>query len=116
MSHANGQDTFHVGKYDFYLLMESYRNTIELNTTLVERIEVLIRQNDAMLTNQGELTDLVKGFKEELHTEVLKNKNTVLEQYAEVKTRLNVNTVVAGSLIASLIGLVILILHVMHGG
>lgn len=113
---ASEIDMLHMKKEDFYLLMESYRNTIELNTTLIERVEALLRQNDAMLTGQKEVMETITGFKNEVHEEIHNNRNTVLQHYTEVRNRLNLNSVASASVIISLIGLVILIIHTLTGG
>jgi hypothetical protein len=57
-----------IGRDDLFLLMESYKNTIELNTTLLERQEIISRHQ----------TDLLESI-----AEVCGNQNTIL---AELKT------------------------------
>jgi hypothetical protein len=64
----------HLNKDDLYLLMESYRNMIDMHNTLVN-------QQKSMLENQGKLTD-----KQEL---TLIQHNTNLETLSKISNRLD---------------------------
>ena len=49
-----GDDDKSMSRYDLKLLMDSYKNTIELNTTLLNHQETLIDQQAALLTQSKE--------------------------------------------------------------
>jgi hypothetical protein len=121
-------------KEDFYLLMESYRNNIELSTTLIENLKTITKQNEAICSKQREICDLMQdlvrgsekrqtstekhidGVKDDVTEQISGNKVEMVKQYGEVKNRLNINTVTAGGLIVTLVGLVITLLHLLGKG
>lgn len=66
---------------DLYLLMESYQNTIALNTTLLERQEILnaniervIKELIAICGNQAKTLEELRGFKTAAHDDSEKAK------------------------------------------
>lgn len=68
-----------IGRDDLFLLMESYKNTVELNTTLLERKEIISRQQVAlvesinkMCENQATILTELKTFPETVRRAVEK--------------------------------------------
>jgi len=65
---------------DLFLLMQSYKNTIEMNSTLLHQQETLIDQQSALLNNSKEI---VKKL-EELTKDVIGHKDDITKSNTEV--------------------------------
>jgi hypothetical protein len=66
-----------LGRDDLYLLLESYRNSIELNTTLLERQELInegqgriLAQVVAICETQAKVLERLNGLPADLHTAI----------------------------------------------
>lgn len=66
-----------LGRDDLYLLLESYRNSIELNTTLLERQELIntgqqeiLAQVVAICETQAQMLERLKGLPADLHAAI----------------------------------------------
>lgn len=66
-----------IGRDDLYLLLESYRNSIELNTTLLERQEKITEAQQTILAEvlgicktQARMFERIKGLPADLHTAI----------------------------------------------
>lgn len=71
-----------LSRSDLYLVMESYRNNIALNTTLVEQQkQVILLQND-IIDKQQELTEVLKEISQNAK-DLLKKQEEVLKESDE---------------------------------
>ena len=118
---------------DLFLLMQSYENTIKLNTMLLEQHKQLIEDQNKILTKQIESTTKLGNIFERIESigttlsdslqEIRDRKNDIEEvkdviqermniyhmenvkQFGSIKLGMNITYVAIGSLIVSLLGL-----------
>jgi hypothetical protein len=93
--------------------MESYRNTIEMNTQLIERQEVLhaalekiVAHVEKLSANQTAITDLIKSIPEKIKTAADRNRQETLKEHHAHTMRLYGAFSVLAVIIISLLGLV----------
>jgi hypothetical protein len=74
-----------LSKQDLYILMESYKNNIQLNTTLLEQQKQLIILNDQSMNKQQELCNDIDKLIEKVTTclEIIQTNQTKLEENQE---------------------------------
>lgn len=79
---AGDEEKIVLSRADLYLVMESYRNNIALNTTLVEQQkQVILLQND-IIDKQQELADVLKEISQNAK-DLLKKQEEVLKESEE---------------------------------
>lgn len=72
-----------LSKNDLYILMESYKNNIQLNTTLLEQQKQLMVMNDTSIQKQKELCNTLDDFIKNISTcsqEILKNNVEIIKK------------------------------------
>jgi len=113
---------------DLFLLMESYRNTIELNTTLLEQQKLIIDGNKLIAESNEKLCLRIEDVAKKLDIcaiELIKTHNqwnesrilfnaTNTEEHLKLKGYLNIVAVAIGSLCLGMGGVVIKALSVFH--
>ena len=62
---------------DLFLMMKSYENTIRLNTTLLEKQNLLLSQHDVIIEKEKELYENNNKLIEELSNLILSVKNDI---------------------------------------
>jgi CHASE3 domain sensor protein len=75
-----------LSKNDLYILMESYKNNIQLNTTLLEQQKQLMVMNDTSIQKQKELCNTLDDFIKNISTcsqEILKNNVEIIKKIEE---------------------------------
>jgi len=104
---------------DLFLLLESYRNTIELNSTLAEKQNQLIDLNKHLMSKSMELCTKIEKVAEKLdmcademkktcvtwHDEQVVLKSTATLERTEIKNKINLVYVGFGACVLPLIGL-----------
>lgn len=86
---------------DLFLLMEAYRNTIELNTTLLERQDAINQGLNRVLTDLSEVSEIIEALKKTLDGHRLAES----AEHSRHTTRLYAAFAALTSIILALIGL-----------
>ena len=103
---------------DLFLLMESYRNTIELNTTLLEQQKQIIEGNKKILDSNTEICERIEAVADKLdactielskthqqwNETRLQYNATNTQEHLKLKNHLNVVVVAMGTLCVGIIG------------
>jgi len=113
---------------DLFLLMESYKNTIELNTTLLEQQKAIVDGNKAITESNARICKEIEEVVKKLDTcaaEIAKTHshwnasrikyNSInTEEHLKLKGHLNIITISISTLCVGLIGLVITSISAFH--
>ena len=113
---------------DLFLLMESYRNTIELNTTLLEQQKLIVDSNKAITASNGEICKRIEEVVKKLDTcatEISKthaqwNESRIRfnaansEEHLKLKSYLHIIALAMGTLCVSIIGTAIKAVTTFH--
>lgn len=85
-------DQDQLSKNDLYILMESYKNNIQLNTTLLEQQKQLMVMNDSAIQKQKDLCDTLDTFITNITNcsqKILENNTAILKKIEERTTALS---------------------------
>lgn len=91
----------HLNSDDLILLLESYKNQIELNTTLLEQQKRISDQIESLLTSQKTLCDSLHSMIETLN----KQRIDCVKEHAGLRHWIYVSLVGTGVIVVSLIAL-----------
>ena len=104
---------------DLFLLMQSYKNTVESNTILLEQQKLLLDQHNEIIRKEADLLNIVYKVLEkceglpDLKTDLENKITTCHSESTKERSDLKTNTIyiIAGmsSVVLSLIGLVVII-------
>jgi predicted PurR-regulated permease PerM len=116
------QDTNNsLSREDLFLLLESYKNTIELNTTLVEKQNQIIIQNTEVIEQQKKIFESISKMIEkigqnindssirqnEIITKINENKLNITNEHSSIKNLIYVALIGMGTIVISLTSLYI---------
>jgi hypothetical protein len=99
---------------DLFLLLESYRNTIELNTTLLERqdtlnagLKKLLSEQINLCTNQAVIAADIGRLSAETFSLIQKHRTDEISEHSSLSLRIYAAFSVVGALALALLGLLI---------
>ena len=119
MAASNRQDSQGLlSRDDLFLLMESYRNTIELNTTLLEQQKLIIDGNKVIVESNKQIVERIEEVAKKLDActqEISKTHHIWSErrleynaentkEHLKLKGYLNILSITIGTLCVSIIG------------
>ena len=109
---------------DLFLLMQSYKNTVESNTVLLEQQKKLLEQHNVIIEKQKDVTDVLNKVLEKFGTvgdmkgEVLEQLNerhlSCVQDHGSIKQRMIFIYAGIGVVTVSLVGLVITVFNKME--
>lgn len=88
MERFNEQDQKPLNMQDLQLLLDSYKNTVELNTILVSQQKTLLEQHDQLITKQKEVCKIIGDCLDNVknHAHELGNIKNLIEKSEEINT------------------------------
>ena len=116
-------DSKELSRDDLFLLMQSYKNTVESNTILLEQQKTLIDQHETLIHKQRDVLtllgkvidkfDTINDVKTSLSTQMSTNHLECTKERSSLKGKLIIIYAGIGTVIVSLISLVITVFNKM---
>jgi len=113
-----GPDNERLGKDDLYLLLDSYKNSVEMNTIISQQLTNIldvIQQKDSISTDYLnaiiKLADKITDKLDAHNTDSIKNMGIIVNSIGKLSNKINLLYVAFGSIVISLIVLIISIIN-----
>ena len=114
----SGSNDERLGKDDLYLLLDSYKNSVEMNTIISQQLTNIletIRQKDSVSSDQLDaivkICDKIKDNLGSHNTDSIKNMSIIVNSIGKLSNKINLLYVAFGSIVISLIVLIISIIN-----
>jgi len=113
-----GSDNERLDKDDLYLLLDSYKNSVEMNTIISQQLTNIldvIQQKDSISTDYLnaiiKLADKITDKLDAHNTDSIKNMGIIVNSIGKLSNKINLLYVAFGSIVISLIVLIISIIN-----
>ena len=113
-----GSDNERLDKDDLYLLLDSYKNSVEMNTIISQQLTNIldvIQQKDSISTDYLnaiiKLADKITDKLDSHNTDSIKNMGIIVNSIGKLSNKINLLYVAFGSIVISLIVLIISIIN-----
>lgn len=103
-----------LSKDDLFLLLESYKNSVEMNTLISQQLSTILEMiaqckddDEKLESNLKEKTDEIMGLLKEIREKIENNDKEAIRNTGKLLNRVNLLYVAIGSIVLGLIWLVV---------